>query len=129
MIWIFFDTDLKIKVFAPTDVPLTLECANKSAGEKLLWYKERVLIHTALAGNEDLIKLNNETGVLELLKTSDVLYGNYTCKGTNSSTEYRIVRKYLFKIILKMIKFLEWNYFLLFILFLFFISTILILTN
>lgn len=129
MIWIFFDTDLKIKVFAPTDVPLTLECANKSAGEKLLWYKERVLIHTALAGNEDLIKLNNETGVLELLKTSDVLYGNYTCKGTNSSTEYRIVRKYLFKIILKMVKFLEWNYFLLFILFLFFISTILILTN
>ncbi|PBC33565.1 Basigin [Apis cerana cerana] len=83
--------DLKIKVFAPTDVPLALECANKSAGEKLLWYKERVLIHTALAGNEDLIKLDNETGVLELLKTSDVLYGNYTCKGTNSSTEYRIV--------------------------------------
>ncbi|XP_006624574.1 basigin isoform X2 [Apis dorsata] len=88
-LWIYYD--LKIKVFAPTDVPLTLECANKSAGEKLLWYKERVLIHTALAGNEDLIKLNNETGVLELLKTSDVLYGNYTCKGTNSSTEYRIV--------------------------------------
>ncbi|XP_003693505.1 basigin isoform X2 [Apis florea] len=88
-LWIYYD--LKIKVFAPTDVPLALECANKSAGEKLLWYKERVLIHTALAGNEDLIKLDNETGVLELLKTSDVLYGNYTCKGTNSSTEYRIV--------------------------------------
>lgn len=79
---------------------MALECANKSAGEKLLWYKERVLIHTALAGNEDLIKLDNETGVLELLKTSDVLYGNYTCKGTNSSTEYRIVRKYPFKILL-----------------------------
>ena len=72
---------------------MILECANKSAGEKLQWFKENVPIHTALAGNEDLIKIDNETGIMEFLKSSEVLYGNYICKGTNSSTEYRIVRK------------------------------------
>lgn len=95
----FLNTDIKIKVLTPKDAPLTLECANKSAGEKLQWFKENVPIYTALAGNEDLITLNNQTGNLDLLKSSDALFGNYTCKGTNSSTEYRIVRKYQSKII------------------------------
>ena len=83
---------------------MIIECANKSAGEKLQWFKENVPIHTALAGNEDLIKIDNETGILEFLtlprkENSEVLFGNYTCKGTNSSTEYRIVRKCSFKIL------------------------------
>ncbi|XP_017753351.1 PREDICTED: basigin [Eufriesea mexicana] len=88
-LWIYFD--IKIRVLTSKDVPLMLECANKSAGEKLQWFKENVPLYTALAGNEDLIMLNNQTGNLELLKSADALYGNYTCKGTNSSTEYRIV--------------------------------------
>ncbi|KOC63171.1 Basigin, partial [Habropoda laboriosa] len=87
----FFTTDIKIRVLTPKDVPLALECANRSAGEKLQWLKENVPIHTALAGSDDIIKIDNETGTLELLKTSDILHGNYTCKGTNSTTEYRIV--------------------------------------
>ncbi|KAK9298050.1 hypothetical protein QLX08_008406, partial [Tetragonisca angustula] len=95
-LWIYFD--IKIRVLTPKDVPMIIECANKSAGEKLQWFKENVPIHTALAGNEDLIKIDNETGILEFLtlprkENSEVLFGNYTCKGTNSSTEYRIVQK------------------------------------
>ncbi|KAK1125401.1 hypothetical protein K0M31_005769 [Melipona bicolor] len=89
-LWIYFD--IKIRVLTK-DASLVLECANKSAGEKLQWFKENVPIHTALAGNENLINIDNETGILKLEKGSEVLYGNYTCKGTNSSTEYRIVQK------------------------------------
>ncbi|XP_076248508.1 immunoglobulin domain-containing protein Bsg [Calliopsis andreniformis] len=83
--------DIKVKVLTPKDTPLALECQNRSAGEKMQWFKENVPLHTALAGHEDDIKIDNETGTLEFLKSNDVLYGNYTCKGSNSSTEYRIV--------------------------------------
>lgn len=79
---------------------MTLECANKSAGEKLQWFKQDIPIHKALAGNEDLIKLDNETGTLEVLKISEAVYGNYTCKGTNYTTKYGIVRKYNLKILI-----------------------------
>ncbi|CAK9803239.1 Basigin (Fragment) [Anthophora plagiata] len=90
-LWIYFD--IKIRVLTPKDVPLMLECENRVPGEKLQWFKEDVPIHTALAGSEDMVKIDNKTDTLELLKASDVLYGNYTCKGNNSSTEYRIVPK------------------------------------
>lgn len=73
---------------------MTLECGNRSAGEKLQWFKEKAPLHTALAGSEELFKLDNDTGTLELLKSAEALYGNYSCKGSNSSTEYRIVREY-----------------------------------
>lgn len=73
---------------------MTLECANRSAGEKLQWFKDNVALHTALAGSEEVMKLDNETGTMVFLKSADVLHGNYSCKGSNSSTEYRIVRKY-----------------------------------
>ncbi|XP_024225305.1 basigin [Bombus impatiens] len=90
-LWINFDK--KIRILTATDVPMTLECANKSAGEKLQWFKQDIPIHKALAGNEDLIKLDNETGTLEVLKISEAVYGNYTCKGTNYTTKYGIVPK------------------------------------
>lgn len=49
----------------------------------------------ALAGNEDIIKIDNDTGNLEILKDKKEAYGNYTCKlGTNSTIEYRVVREY-----------------------------------
>ncbi|XP_015438226.1 PREDICTED: basigin [Dufourea novaeangliae] len=88
-LWIYFD--IKIKVLTPKDTPMTLECANKTAGSKVNWFKEDVPIYTALAGSEDHFKVDNETGTLELVSANDVIYGNYTCKGHNSSTEYRIV--------------------------------------
>lgn len=64
-----------------------LECANKS--DKVQWEKEKI----ALAGNED-IKINNETGNLEILKEKKEVYGNYTCKVDNSTIKYRVVREY-----------------------------------
>ncbi|XP_076169747.1 immunoglobulin domain-containing protein Bsg isoform X2 [Ptiloglossa arizonensis] len=85
--------DIKIRVLTPKDTPLVLECANKSAGAKVNWFKDDVPIYTALSGNENLIKLDNDTGTLELLESDDDLYGNYTCKGRDSSSEYRIVPK------------------------------------
>lgn len=85
--------DIKIRVLTSKDTPLALECENRSTGEKMQWLKEKVPILTALSGNDDLIKIDNETGTLELLKEAEILYGNYTCRGTNSSTEYRIVPK------------------------------------
>ncbi|XP_031828172.1 immunoglobulin domain-containing protein Bsg [Nomia melanderi] len=90
-LWMYFD--IKIKVLTNKDIPMTLECANKTAGSKANWMKENVPIYTALAGNDDLFKIDNETGNLELLKNNDVLLGNYTCKVQNTSTEYRIVPK------------------------------------
>ena len=77
-LWIY--VDIKIKVLTPKDAPMTLECGNRSAGEKLQWFKENVPLHTALAGSEELFKLDNDTGTLELLKSAEVLYGNYSCK-------------------------------------------------
>ncbi|XP_076764274.1 immunoglobulin domain-containing protein Bsg [Xylocopa sonorina] len=84
--------DIKIQVLTG-NVPLKLECANKTAGEKLQWFKENSPVQTALSGKEDFFKLENETGTLVLLKDIDELYGNYTCKGNNTSTEFRILQK------------------------------------
>ncbi|XP_076546147.1 immunoglobulin domain-containing protein Bsg isoform X2 [Osmia lignaria lignaria] len=85
--------DIKIKVLTPKDAPMTLECGNRTAGEKFQWFKENVPLHTAVADSEELFELDNDNGTLELLKSTEVLYGNYSCKGSNSSTEYRIVSK------------------------------------
>lgn len=93
MIVSLFDADIKIKVLTPKDVPLVLECANRSATDKVLWFREKVLLSTASAINED-IKIDNETGTLEILKDKEEVYGNYSCKAANSTTEYRVVRKY-----------------------------------
>lgn len=90
-LWIY--VDIKIRVLTSKDAPMILECANRSAGEKLQWFKENVPLHSALASTDDVYKLDNETSALELLKSSEVIFGNYTCKGTNSSTDYRIVPK------------------------------------
>ena len=88
-LWIYFD--IKFRVLTPMDTPLVLECENKSAGEKTQWLKENVSVQVALAEHNDAIKIDNVTGTLELLKSNDTLLGNYSCKGSNSSTEYRIV--------------------------------------
>lgn len=70
-----------------------LECANKS--DKVQWLKEKKPLSIALAGDEDIVKIDNETGNLEILKDDKEAYGNYTCKmGTNSTIEYRVVREY-----------------------------------
>ncbi|XP_076623317.1 immunoglobulin domain-containing protein Bsg [Colletes latitarsis] len=90
-LWIYFD--VKIRVLTSQDTPLVMECANRTAGAKVAWFKDDVPIYTALSDNEDDIKLDNDTGTLELLKSDDDLLGNYTCKAHNSSTEYRIVPK------------------------------------
>lgn len=95
-----FDADIKIKVLTPKDVPLILECANKSAGDKMQWLKEQTPVITALAGKEDIVKIDNETGTLEILKDVEEVYGNYSCKVANSTTEYRVMRKYSFLMIL-----------------------------
>ncbi|CAL7944212.1 unnamed protein product [Xylocopa violacea] len=83
--------DIKIQVLTG-NVPLKLEC-NKTVGEKVQWFKENSPIQTVLSGKEDFYKLENETSILVLLKDIDELYGNYTCKGNNTSTEYRILQK------------------------------------
>jgi hypothetical protein len=70
-----------------------LECTNRSASDKVQWLKEKVPLNAALTGMED-IKIDNETGILEILKDKEEVYGNYTCKAANSTTEYRVVRKY-----------------------------------
>lgn len=89
-----FDADLKIRVLTHRDIPLVLECTNRSAGDKTQWLKEKTPVLTALGGNEDIVKIDNETGTLEILKDVEEAYGNYTCKVANSTTEYRVVRKY-----------------------------------
>lgn len=72
---------------------MVLECVNKS--DKVQWLKEKIqLRYTTLAVNED-VKIDNETGNLEILKDKEEVYGNYTCKaGANSTIEYRVVREY-----------------------------------
>ncbi|EZA59607.1 Basigin [Ooceraea biroi] len=82
-------SDIRIKVLTPKDVPLVLECTNRSAGDKVQWLREKTPL-TTLPGNED-IKIDNETGTLEILKDKEEVYGNYTCKAANSTTEYRVV--------------------------------------
>lgn len=90
-----FDADIKIRVLTANDTPLALECANKNTGDKVLWLKEKSPVHTAFAGNEDnIIKIDNETGNLEILKEKEEVYGNYTCKVANATIEYRVVREY-----------------------------------
>lgn len=84
--------DVKIRVLTPKDVlPLVLECVNKS--DKAVWMKENTSLSTALTGNEDIIKINNETGSLEILKDKKEVYGNYTCKVDNSTIKYKVVPK------------------------------------
>ncbi|XP_076377197.1 immunoglobulin domain-containing protein Bsg [Megalopta genalis] len=90
-LWIYFD--IHIRVLTVDDVPLSLECANKSSGSKVTWTKENKSIVSALAGSENLYKIDNETGTLELQKFGTALLGNYTCKAQNASIEYRIVPK------------------------------------
>ncbi|XP_043501232.1 basigin [Polistes fuscatus] len=91
---LFLYFDVKIRVLTQKEVPLSLECANRSSGEKVAWYKEKIPILTALSGKEELIKIDNETSTLEVLKIEDVaVYGNYSCKVGNVSTDYRIVPK------------------------------------
>jgi len=87
-----FDADVKIKVLTPKDIPLMLECTNRSASDKVQWFKEKVPLNAPTAMED--IKIDNETGILEILKEKDEVYGNYTCKAANSTTEYRVVRKY-----------------------------------
>lgn len=86
-----FDADIKIRVLTEKDLPLVLECANRSTGDKIEWLKEK----KALASNGD-VKIDNEAGTLEILKDKEEVYGNYTCKANNVtiSTEYRVVREY-----------------------------------
>lgn len=86
--------DVKIRVLTQKETPLSLECGNRSTGDKAVWYKEKMPILTAMVGKEDLIKIDNETGTLDVLKIDDiVVYGNYSCKVGNTSTDYRIVRE------------------------------------
>ncbi|KAL6263536.1 hypothetical protein P5V15_006325 [Pogonomyrmex californicus] len=81
--------DIKIRVLTPKDIPLILECANRSTSDK--WLKEKVPVTTALAGHEDAFKINNETGNLEILKDKEQVYGNYTCNMANSTVEYKVL--------------------------------------
>lgn len=85
--------DVKVRVLTEKDVPLSLECADKGAAEKVQWLKEKVAVPTALSGNEDAFSLNNETGTLTILKETESVFGNYSCKGANFSTEYRVLPK------------------------------------
>lgn len=86
--------DVKIRVLAPKEGPLALECGNWTTGEKATWYKEKMPVLMAMAGKEELVKINNDTGILEILKADDVVvFGNYSCKVGNTSADYRIVPK------------------------------------
>ncbi|XP_046822586.1 basigin [Vespa velutina] len=86
--------DVKIRVLTQKETPLSLECGNRSTGDKAIWYKEKMPILTTMVGKEDLIKIDNETGTLDVLKIDDIIvYGNYSCKVGNTSTDYRIVPK------------------------------------
>jgi len=69
-----------------------LECANKS--DKVQWQKERTPLSIALDDDEDIVKIDNETGSLKILKDEKEAYGNYTCKAGNSTIEYKVVREY-----------------------------------
>ncbi|XP_012227807.1 basigin isoform X2 [Linepithema humile] len=84
--------DIKVRVLTK-EAPLVLECANKSTGDKVQWQKEKTPLNTALAGSEELFKIDNDTGNLEILQEKDILHGNYTCKTANSTIEYRVVPK------------------------------------
>lgn len=89
-----FNADIKIRVLTPKDIPLVLECANKSTSDKVQWLKEKIPWRTAFAGNQDIVKVDNETGSLEILKDKEEAYGNYTCKTANGTIEYRVVGEY-----------------------------------
>lgn len=91
-----FDADIKIRVLSlPKDLPLVLECANRSAGDKVHWLKEKTLSPTqVLNSNEEVVRIDSETGSLEILKEKEEVYGNYTCKAANATIEYRVVREY-----------------------------------
>lgn len=84
-----FDADIKIRVLTAKDVPMMLECANRSTGDKGIWMKEKKV----LISNDD-VKIDEETGNLEILKEKEEVYGNYTCKAANTTIEYRVVREY-----------------------------------
>lgn len=79
--------DIKIKVLTPKDLPLILQCENRSTSEKVQWLKGKTL----LAINEDIFRIDNETNNLEILKEKEESFGNFTCKTANSTTEYRVV--------------------------------------
>lgn len=89
-----FDADIKIRVLMARDIPLVLECANRSTGDKVQWLKGKTPLSTVSPGNDDIFKIDNETGNLEILKDKEEAYGNYTCKTANSTIEYRVVREY-----------------------------------
>lgn len=74
------------------DTPLVLECANRSTGDKVQWLKGKAPL--SIPGNDDILKIDNETGNLEILKDKEEAHGNYTCKTANSTIEYRVVREY-----------------------------------
>lgn len=89
-----FDADINIRVLTAKDVPLVLECANRSTVDKVLWLKEKKQLSSIL-GNAD-VKIDNETGSLKILKEKEEVYGNYTCTDltTNATVKYRVVREY-----------------------------------
>lgn len=77
--------DIKIRVLTKG---LILEC-NKS-DDKVQWQKEKAPLNTALAGNEDSFNID-EIGNLKLSGDKEIFYGNYTCKTSNVTIEYRVV--------------------------------------
>lgn len=86
--------DIKIRVLTAKDLPLVLECANRSTSDKVKWNKEKKEL-SAFAGNEDIIKIDNETGSLQILKDKEEAHGNYSCtvitKQANYTIDYRVL--------------------------------------
>ncbi|XP_023288110.1 basigin isoform X2 [Orussus abietinus] len=85
--------DTIIRVLSQVDTPMVMECANRTANDKVQWIKDSKPIAVAMADSEGVFRINNETGNLEILKEEEEAYGNYSCKVGNSSTDYRIVAK------------------------------------
>ncbi|XP_057333016.1 neuroplastin isoform X2 [Microplitis mediator] len=88
-------TVTKIKVVTNTDVPMSLECDNHTAGEKVDWYLEGESVAEKFADKDELLKIDSN-GVLTIYKNLLDVYGNYTCNTTanaNSTKFFRIVPK------------------------------------
>jgi hypothetical protein len=82
-----------IKVLTKNDTHVVLNCPDRSSSEKFEWSKDK----KPLVESEH-IKLDDKDGsnVIVIYNADDKeIYGNYSCKVGNISSDYRVVSKYI----------------------------------
>ncbi|XP_034947855.1 basigin [Chelonus insularis] len=81
----------KIKVIPPKE-ELRIECENVTSGDEVVWKKDGVDVKQKFASKDGLVEVENNSGVLKILKDHADVLGLYSCNtSSNAMTSIRVV--------------------------------------